>query len=70
MKGMFGFLRNYKTTSLSGTGTQIYNLDTGQVEREQQQYRVDVEADFLMPLGDTKPKLIIQQKIKVRLLDQ
>lgn len=70
MKGMFGFLRNYKTISLSGTGTQIYNLDTGQIESEQQQYRVDVEADFLMPLGDTKPKLIIRQKIKVQLLDQ
>jgi hypothetical protein len=70
MKGMFGFLRNYKTTSINGTGRQIFNLDTGQVESEQQQYQVDVEADFLMPLGDTRPKLIIQQKIEVQLLDQ
>lgn len=70
MKGMFGFLRNYRMKSLSGTGTQIFNLDTGQVESEQQQYRLDIEADFLMPLGDTKPKLIIQQKLEVQLLDQ
>ncbi len=69
MKGMFGFLRNYKMKSLSGTGTQIFNLDTGQVESEQQQYRIDIEADFLMPLGDSKPRLIIQQKMEVQLLD-
>jgi hypothetical protein len=70
MKGMFGFLRNYKMKSISGTGTQIFNLDTGQVESERQQYRIDIETDFLMPLGDTKPKLIIQQKLEVQLLDQ
>ncbi len=70
MKGMFGFLRNYRMKSLSGTGTQIFNLDTGQVESEQQQYRVDIDTDFLMPLGDTKPKLIIQQKLEVQILDQ
>lgn len=69
MKGMFGFLRNYRMKSLSGTGTQIFNLDTGQIESEQQQYQVDIEADFLMPLGDTKPRLMIQQKLKVKLLD-
>jgi len=69
MKGMFGFLRNYKYQSLEGQGKQIFNIDTGVVESEQQHYRMTISAAFLLPLGDSVPIITIDQKINVELLD-
>jgi len=68
MKGLFGFLRNFKFRSLEGTGRQIFNIDTGTLESEQQQYKVHIDAGFMMPLGDTVPTVTIDQKISIQLL--
>ena len=70
MRGMFGFLRNFKFHSLEGSGTQIFNIDTGTLESEQQQYKIHIEAGFMMPLGDTVPTVTVDQKISIQLLGQ
>ncbi len=68
MRGMFGFLRNFKFRSLEGSGTQVFNIDTGTLESEQQQYKVHIEAGFMMPLGGTVPTITVDQKISIQLL--
>lgn len=69
MKGMFGFLRNYKYLTLVGQGKQIFNIDTGTVESDQQQYKMTISAAFILPLGDSVPIITIDQKISIELLD-
>lgn len=63
MRGLFGFLRNYKFESLEGSGTQTFNMDKGLIESDQQQYTLHVTATFMLPLGDSLPILTIDQKI-------
>ena len=69
MKGMFGFLRNYKYQTLVGRGKQVFNIDAGVVESDQQQYKMTIGAAFMLPLGDSVPIITIDQKISVELLD-
>jgi len=70
IKGIFGFLRNYKVKSIDGSGEQLFNIDRGVIENETQQYDVKIEATFLLPLGDSRPSLSINQKISLRLLNE
>jgi hypothetical protein len=70
MRGMFGFLRNFKFRSLEGSGTQVFNIDTGTLESEEQQYKIQIEAGFMLPLGDTVPTVTVDQKISIQLLGQ
>jgi len=65
MRGLFGFLRNYKFKSLEGTGTQIFDIDRGLIESEQQQYTLNVMAEFMLPLGDSLPVLTVSQTISL-----
>ena len=70
MKGsLFSVLRGYQVTSLEGSGSQTFNIDKGVVEKEQQQYQVNVDASFILPLGDSQPKLIIDQEMSIELLN-
>jgi len=70
MRGMFGFLRKFKFRSLEGAGEQIFNIDTGTLESEEQHYKVHIDAGFMMPLGDTVPTVTVDQKISIKLLGQ
>ncbi len=70
MKGMFGFLRNYQYQSVEGTGKQIFNIDTGTVENDRQEYKMIMTAAFMMPLGDSVPVITIDQRITTELLDE
>ncbi|MHC4835102.1 MAG: hypothetical protein ACYTCN_03990 [Planctomycetota bacterium] len=65
MRGLFGFLRNFQFKHIEGTGTQIFNLGNGLVESDQQQYRLDVTAGFMLPLGDSLPVLTVHQKTRI-----
>ena len=65
MKGMFGFLRNYRFKHLEGTGTQIFNMDDGLVESDRQQYLLNVNASFMLPLPGSNPVLTVEQKISI-----
>lgn len=69
MRGTFGFLRNYEFTSLSGSGEQIIDLDSGTVESFQQQYKIGMKAAFMLPLGDISPRLTVSQKISAERLE-
>ncbi len=65
MRGLMGFLRNYKFISLDGSGQQIFNVNDGLIETDTQQYTMDVNASFMLPLGDSLPVLTVNQKISV-----
>ncbi len=70
LKGnILAFLKNYKYQRLNGTGSQIFNIDKGVVESDRQQYQMEVVAAMILPLGDSVPKLTVNQKITVRLLE-
>ena len=69
MRGMFGFLKGYDFKTLEGTGTQIFNIDTGTVESDVQEYKMVIDAAFLLALGDSTPHITIDQKISVKLLN-
>lgn len=68
MRGLFGFLRRYQFQSIEGGGTQIFNMTTGVLEKDQQKYKMNVGADFALPLGDSKPVLKVDQTISIELL--
>lgn len=70
MRGMFGFLRNYRAKSLEGTGVQIFNVDAGVLESDEQEYRVLMEASFMMKLGDMLPVITVDQKLKTEILTE
>ena len=68
MRGLFGFLRRYQFESIDGAGEQIFNIDTGILESDQQTYSLRVTADFRLPLGDSKPVLNVDQRISIERL--
>jgi hypothetical protein len=70
MRGMFGFLRGYKYESIEGTGTQMFDVDSGVVEKDEQQYKMKMSAQFMLALGDSVPVITIDQKITAELLDR
>ena len=70
MRGMFGFLRGYQFKEITGTGEQIFNVDRGILEKNHQQYTLDVTASFMFPLGDSVPVLKVDQTLTVELLNQ
>jgi hypothetical protein len=69
MRSLFGFLRDYKFQTIQGKGQQVFNLTTGQVESDTQEYDLSATASFPFPLGDSVPYLNIHQTMTVKLLD-
>lgn len=65
MRGIMGFLRNYEFLSLEGTGTQVFNMDKGLIESDRQHYTMNVNAAFMLPLGDSLPVLTVDQTISI-----
>ncbi len=70
LKGMFGFLRGYKFKSLQGQGVTVYDVSKGRLVSDSQNYKMDVTAQFLMPLGDSVPVLKFDQKIDITLVNK
>ncbi len=68
-KGMFGFLRDYKADSLAGSGKAVYDLSKGVLISDRQEYKMDMTAGFMFPLGNTKPVLKVNQTITVELVE-
>ena len=69
LKGsLFAVLTNYKFTLLQGSGTQVFNIDTGTLEKDRQQYQVKMDASFILPLGDSVPRVTVNQKFSTELL--
>ena len=69
MRGLFGFLRNFQFKHIEGTGTQIFNINDGHIESDQQQFLLDVNANFMLPLGDSLPVLTINQIISIERIE-
>ena len=67
MSGMFGFLRGYKALSLQGKGEELFNIDSGQIEKYNQNYQLQIEAVFPMALGEN-PKITIEQTLTMQLI--
>lgn len=65
---LFSVLRNYRHESLEGTGHLVFNLTDGRLESAEDQYTLVTAADFILPLGDSVPKLTIQQQIRIERL--
>ncbi len=68
MSGTFGFLRGYKILSLQGQGEELFNMDAGRTEQYNQQYQMEMEASFPIPLG-ANPRITIKQNITMQLLE-
>ena len=68
IKGVFGFLRGYKFLSIEGGGTQVFDLEKNMIEKDEQQYKLEISASFMLPLGDTPPMLTVDQKLSVELI--
>lgn len=69
MRGMFGFLRNFQFKHLEGTGKQVFNMDDGLVESDHQEYLMNVNATFMLPLGNSLPVLTVTQTIDIERIE-
>ncbi|UCE48934.1 MAG: hypothetical protein JSW47_02090 [Phycisphaerales bacterium] len=69
MKGAFGFYRNYRVLSLQGDGEEIFNIEAGRTERCNQQYELRLSASLLLPLPGANPRITINQKLTMELLE-
>jgi hypothetical protein len=72
-RGSFGFFHSYKVLELSGTGTQVFDIATGKILREQQVY--DARISAMIPFGGLgkdgekpEPNITVRQTITIELL--
>ncbi len=67
LKGsLFAVMRNYRFNTIEGTGTAVMNLEKGVLESDQQQWKVGITAEFLLPLGNSLPQIIVDQKLDIQ----
>ena len=69
IRGIFGFLNKYEIQSITGSGTDILNIDTGVLQSRNLKYKLELNAAFMLPLGDSVPKLSIDQTMDIQLLE-
>lgn len=69
MAGPFGFYRNYKVLGLQGRGEELFNIDRGRTVRYEQNYELQLSASLLLPLPGASPKITINQKVTMELLE-
>jgi hypothetical protein len=71
MSGQFGFLSGYNLLSLNGRGEQLFDIDKGRIKTDRQNYFVEMDTSFPIPLGDGErinPKIRIRQSITMESL--
>ncbi len=69
VRGIFGFLRGYKILSLEGTAKQLFNIDSGLIQKDVQQYEVQISASmFALGGSSASPNIKVKQKISMQLL--
>jgi hypothetical protein len=72
MSGPFGFFSRYTVLSLEGSGQMLFDIDAGRIERDRQNYTVEMETFFPMPMGNGEtqnPKIKIRQSITMQYLE-
>jgi hypothetical protein len=74
-RGSFGFFQGYKVISLTGNGTQVFDIASGKILREEQVYEARISA--MIPFGGlgkdgekTEPNITIKQTITIELLPE
>lgn len=66
LKGsLFAVMRNYRFNTIEGSGTTVMNLDQGLLESDQQQWKVGITAEFLLPLGNSLPQILVDQTVDI-----
>ena len=70
MSGTFGFIKGHKIVEMHGTGSESFNIDTGQALKYEQQYTMVINSSLIIPLGGVTPRTTIDQKITMQLLDE
>jgi len=66
----FGLLRHFQVLNIRGSGKELFNIDKGRTERYTQNYKVEVSASFPLPLAGANPRITIEQKLSMRLLNK
>ncbi|MCD4830269.1 MAG: hypothetical protein K8R02_00505 [Anaerohalosphaeraceae bacterium] len=70
MRGMLGFLRNYKIISIEGTGRQVFDVEKGIIKSDRQSYTTKVSAAiFGLGSGSVEPNIIVNQTITTELVE-
>ena len=69
MSGPFGFYVNCRGSDLQGKGQELFNIDAGKSLGYEQSYKMTVTAALMIPLGGISPKITIDQKLSMQLLD-
>ena len=67
--GAFGFYGNYRVLGLQGEGEELFNIDAGRIERYEQEYQFRLKASLLIPLAGVDPRITINQKLTMTLLE-
>jgi len=71
LSGPLGFFRmlsgGFNVKVLEGEGQELFNIDAGRSEGYNQHYRLELEARK-EPLPNTRPKIVIDQKLTMQLL--
>lgn len=65
---LFSVLRNFQHQSLEGSGRLVFNLTNGCLESAQDEYTLVTSASFILPLGESLPKLTVHQHIQIERL--
>jgi hypothetical protein len=68
VSGTFGFLGSYQLVGLEGSGRELFNMDAGRIEREEQKYTLQLKA-ALPPVGiRANPAITIKQMLTMELV--
>ncbi len=68
MSGTYGFLGPYEVLGLKGAGEELFNIEAGRIERQQQTYTMRMKAS-LPPMGiRANPHITIEQTLTMELM--
>jgi len=68
VSGTYGFLGPYEVLRLEGAGEELFNIEAGRIERQQQKYTMQVKAS-LPPMGiRANPHITIAQTLTMELM--
>jgi hypothetical protein len=70
VSGKFGMLRRYQITDFSGSGKELFNLDSGRIEKYTQKYNININASLMFPLPGVDPKITVKQTLSMTLLNK
>lgn len=70
LSGAFGLLGAYEIVALQGQGRTLFNIDAGRIEREEQQYTLQMNASLSHMGIPVNPFITIEQTLTMERLDE